>query len=78
MYSLRLLYASDTFILRVSINLCLYDDVLPLTLAACFDHAPEIRAHIVVACHGAVDIGVYYKKIIVLGVIPADAKLSFN
>ena len=28
---IRLLYASDTFILRVSINLCLYIDVIDTT-----------------------------------------------
>ena len=54
------------------------DDILPLPFAACFDHALKIRAHIVRACHCAVYISVNDEKVIVLGVVLADAKLSFN
>ena len=53
---IRLLYASDTFILRVSINLCLYENIIERFFVAVFKHTLKIFAVVVGAGHGAVDI----------------------
>lgn len=75
---IRLFSALDTFILRVSINLCLYDDVFPLPFAACFNHALKIGTHIVCAGHCAVNVCIDDEKLVVLCIVLTDTELSFD
>ena len=71
-------YARDTFILRVSINLCHNENVIPFPFCTIFDHALKIGAVVVRACHGSVDIGVENKYIIPLRIFFANMELPLN
>lgn len=75
---IRLLFASDTFILRVSINLCLYENHIPLMFGAVLDHALKIGAHIVCARHGAVYVCPDDENVVHFGILLAYAELPFD
>ena len=75
---IRLLYASDTFILRVSINLCLNENIIERFFVAVFKHTLKIFAIVVGAGHGAVDVGADDDKIVALCIIVADVELTFD
>ena len=62
----------------VSIKLCHNDNIIPLALCAVADHSLEIGAHIVRSRHGAVDVGIHDKNIVVFGVLLAYPKLTFD
>ena len=75
---IRLFSALDTFILRVSINLCLYDDHIPKPFCTVFDHAPKVRAVIIRTRHSAVDVGIEDDDIVLLRILFADMELTFD
>ena len=75
---IRLLFVSDTFILRVSINLCLNQYIIPLAFRAFFDHALKIGAVIVRAGHGAVNITGDDEYAVPFGIFLTYAHLSFD
>ena len=75
---IRLFFATDTFILRVSINLCLYEYIIPRTFGAVFEHPLKIGTIVVGARHGSVDIGIENKNIVPLRVFSAYAYLPFD
>ena len=75
---IRLFYARDTFILRVSINLCHNEYKIPFFAATVFKHTLKVRSVVVRARHGSVDIGIENKNIILLSVFLANAQLSFD
>ena len=62
----------------VSIKLGYNDNIIPLALCAVADHSLEIGAHIVRSRHGAVDVGIHDKNIVVFGVLLAYPKLTFD
>ena len=75
---IRLFFATDTFILRVSINLCLYQHIVPLPLRTVFDHALKIGAVVVRARHGSVDIIGDDEYAVSFGIFLANAHLPFD
>ena len=75
---IRLLYASDTFILRVSINLCLYEYEIPFPAIAVFYHSLKIGTIVVCTRHGTVDISAEYQNVIFLSVLLAHSELPFD
>ena len=70
--------ALDTFILRVSINLCHNENIVPFVFRTVLDHAPKIGTVVICARHGAVNIGIQNKDVVCFGVFLTDADLSFN
>lgn len=74
---IRLLYASDTFILRVSINLCLYEYEIPFPSVAVFDHSLKIGSIVVCTGHSTVDICAEYQNIVFLSILLAHSELPF-
>ena len=75
---LRLVFVSDTFILRVSINLCLNENIIEGFFVAVFEHALKIFAVVVGAGHGAVDVSADDDQIVAFCVIAADVELTFD
>ena len=75
---IRLFFATDTFILRVSINLCLYENIIEGFFVAVFKHTLKIFAVVVGAGHGAVDVSADDDQIVALCVIVADVELTFD
>ena len=75
---IRLLYASDTFILRVSINLCLYENIIEGSFVAVFEHTLKIFAVVVGAGHGAVDVSADDDQFVAFCIIVADVELTFD
>lgn len=75
---IRLFYALDTFILRVSINLCLYEHITESLFRAVPDHALKIGAVIVRPRHRTVYVGVNYYYIILCGILFANSELPFD
>ena len=75
---IRLLYASDTFILRVSINLCLNEYEIPFPSVAVFYHSLKIGTVIVRTRHGTVDICTEYQNVIFLSILLAHSELPFD
>lgn len=71
-------YALDTFILRVSINLCHNEDIIEGSFVAVFEHALEIVAVVVCAGHGTVDVCADDDQIVSFCVIVADMELTFD
>ena len=71
-------YARDTFILRVSINLCHNENVIPFPFCTIFDHALKIGTVVVRACHGSVDIIGDDEYAVPFGIFLTYAHLSFN
>lgn len=74
---MRLFFATDTFILRVSINLCLYENVIPSSRGTVPEHPLKIRSVIVGARHCPVDVCIEYDNIISLRIFPTNAELTF-
>lgn len=71
-------YALDTFILRVSINLCHNNDIIPTPLGAVCYHLLKGKTVIVCSRHRAVDISIKYDYAFILCVFFADTQLSFD
>ena len=53
---IRLLFVSDTFILRVSINLCLNQHIIPSLFVAVFYHLLKLRAVVCLGRDGTVNV----------------------
>ena len=70
--------ALDTFILRVSINLCLYKNIIEGSFVAVFKHTLKIFAVVVGTGHGAVDVSADDDQIVALCIIVADVELPFD
>ena len=75
---IRLFFATDTFILRVSINLCLYEDIVPVPFFAVGNHAFKIGPIVVGAGHGAVDISIENEDLVLFCIFFADMDLPFD
>ena len=74
---IRLFSALDTFILRVSINLCLYENVIERFFIAVFEHPLKCFAVVVGTRRGAVDVGADNDDAVSLREFPADPYLTF-
>ena len=74
---IRLFYTLDTYILKVSINLCHNQNQLPLFASAVFYHALKVGAIVVCARHSAVDIGFYNGYIVSFGILIAYSKFLY-
>ena len=75
---IRLLFVSDTFILRVSINLCLNEDVIERLFVAVFEHLLKLFTVVVCAGGSAVDIGADNNDAVAFGVFHTDMNLSVD
>ena len=75
---IRLLFVSDTFILRVSINLCLSEHQFPFFTITVLDHLLKIRTIVVCTRHGTVDICAKYQNVIFLSILLAHSELPFD
>ena len=75
---IRLFSALDTFILRVSINLCLYKHDIELLSVTVLDHALKVGAVVRLCRIGTVDILPDDLHVIALCVFGALSDLPFN
>lgn len=73
---IRLLFVSDTFILRVSINLCLNENIIERFFVAVLEHLLELLAVVVGARRGTVYVCADDGNIISLRVFSAIAELA--
>ena len=75
---IRLLFVSDTFILRVSINLCLNENIIEGFFVAVFEHALKIFAVVVGAGHRTIYVRADYNDVVAFGVFHTDMNLSVD
>lgn len=71
-------YALDTFILRVSINLCHNKHIIPSPAVAVFQHTLKIGAVVVRSRHCSVYVSGKYDNIVVACIVLAYTHLPFD
>ena len=62
----------------MSINLCLYENIIEGFFVAVFKHTLKIFAVVVGAGHGAVDVSADDDQIVALCIIVSDSELTFD
>ena len=62
----------------MSINLCLYEDIIPVSFFAVGNHAFKIGPVVVGAGHGAVDISIENEDLVLFCIFFADMDLPFD
>lgn len=74
---IRLLYASDTFILRVSINLCLFDNTIKGMLIAVLYHSLKFGAVVCLCRERTVDVVADNLNIVIGRILHSFSYLTF-